>query len=105
MINRELHVYDMTGASALHAEEIAPDDWRWTEPGMSGLARGNWESMITWADGVVAIHDYVKVESGYHVVHMTKKSRNVWVDGQFMTPNQWLPAICPRKPEGSADEG
>jgi hypothetical protein len=103
MINRELRVYDMNGAQILHAEEIAPEDWRWTEPGLSGMNRGNWQAMITWADNVVAANDRADIQCGHYHVQLGPVSRNTWMDGEFLTPNQWLPRICPRKPEGEGD--
>ena len=106
-MNREVFLSDLNGNHVFHAEEIGPDDWRWTGPDLSGLARGNWEALIAWIDNKIGGLDFGALK--YHgrtyddqcELHFDKDRRNQWFGGEYLAPNQYLVKVIPRQ----ADDG
>ena len=108
-MNREVFLSDLNRAHVFHAEEIGPDDWRWTTPEMSGMARGNWEALIGWIDNTIGSLDYGSLQytghdfTDHRDLYFDKHRRNQWLDGEYLAPNQYLIKVIPRAPRGRTE--
>jgi hypothetical protein len=102
-MNREIRLSDIFGNYVFHAEEIGPDNWRWTTPEMSGMISGNWEALIASIDNMIGGLDYGSLYYHGHVysdhaeLYFDKNRRNQWIDGEYLAPNQYLIKVIPRQ--------
>jgi hypothetical protein len=96
------------------SEEIAPGEWIFTEPGMSGLGRQTWQGLISWLDRLVMTSGRngasrnatrIDVQPEYDTV-IIDSTGHAWRGAQYMDSPRWLVSLIPeeRRPHGrSAD--
>jgi hypothetical protein len=96
-MNREVFVEDLKGAHVFNAIETQLDLWLWTEYDMSGMCRGQWEALISWIDSKIRNLEFATVTIDYEKRHTSQYSRNIWVDGEYLVPAQWLVKLIPHE--------
>ncbi len=106
---REVFLSDVNGAHVFHAIEATPDEWYWTEPGMSGICRGDRHALISWVDNKIGTLDYGKIDVSplpggqYIPCHFDKARRNLWVGDEYLAPHEYLLRLIPQLPERESE--
>ena len=109
-MKREVFLNDLNRCRVFHAIEANPDEWYWTEPGLSGICRGDRKALISWVDNKIGTLDYGEVEvtspSGgtYIPCHFGKERRNLWVGDEYLAPHEYLVRLIPEQPCTHTDD-
>jgi hypothetical protein len=104
MSPREVFLSDADGFHIFHAEEFPAEEyatWRWTEPGMRGMAKGNWQSLISWIDNKIQTLDCgnldIRGRGTYDCAAWFDKAlRNRWIGNEYLASNEYLVRLIPR---------
>ena len=100
-MKREVRLHDLNRCAVFHAIEANPDEWYWTEPGMSEICRGDRKGLISWVDNKIAGLGYGNIEvtpvpGGQYVpCAFDKDRRNIWVGDEYLAPHEYLLRLIP----------
>lgn len=107
-MNRTVRAMDWQSALCLDAEEVGPDDWRWTGSKYGGLLRGNRQHLISALAREIVIRrgQHEEIINGVSALHsdamphvMLDELGNTWIEGQYMAPDRYLPLLIPENHE------
>ncbi len=81
----------------LHAEEMAPDDWRAVDLERNGgIFIYSYQMLITRiADLIGQGYVYWLTAGGQEVP--IDRARNIWLGSKYLPPDQYLPILIPRE--------
>jgi hypothetical protein len=109
-VKREVRLHDVNRYTVFHGIEANPDEWYWTEPNMSGICRGNRESLISWIDNKIGGLEYGEIEitplpgGQYYPCTFDKHRRNLWVGGEYLAPHEYLVRLIPPLHEEGSEQ-
>ena len=100
-MKREVFLSDLNGCHVFHAIEANPGEWYWTEPGLSGICRGDRKTLVSWVDNKIGTLDYGNLKvipppSGSYIpFYFDKERRNLWVGDEYLAPHEYLLRLIP----------
>jgi hypothetical protein len=106
---RRVTAFGINNEVIFDSEEIAPDQWLFTEPGMSGLGRQTWQGLISWLDrliipgrnGAPGKAARIEIQPEYDAV-IIDSTGHAWRGADYMDSPRWLVSLVPeeRRPHG-----
>lgn len=95
-MNQSVRVEAIDGHILFDAEEIAPNEWRWTSMDHSGLCRATREHVVNQTANLIAEHDGLRIRfesSAQYQSIAPDRFGNIWRDGNYEAPVTYLPAL------------
>ena len=95
-MNRHVRAHGLHGEQVLHAEEIAPGEWRAVDVERSaGLSAYNREALITRIADLTGAGLVYQLQAGDRLPLVIDRAGNVWLEGEYLSPREYLPRVIP----------